>query len=177
MALHICPSRVREVFDYDASTGNLYWKVSLSKRAVVGAVAGCYHKAKGYTLVRLDNRLLRAHRVVWVWVHGENPPEDIDHINGIRDDNRLSNLRLATRSQNLANKSSQRGSSSRFKGVSLDKRTGKWDARIGYGVGKNLHLGLFNVEEEAALAYNRAAYLLHGEFAKLNTGVGLEEKL
>jgi hypothetical protein len=104
---------------------------------------------------------------------GENPVADIDHINGRRDDNRWENLRQATRSQNLGNRCGNKKASSGFKGVSHDKARDKWDSRIGYGNGKTMWLGLFDTEIEAARAYNQAAYLLHGEFAKLNTGVGL----
>lgn len=169
----ICAEEARRVFDYNPETGGLIWKVTLSKRAVAGSVAGCVKPDSGYRVVRVGGRLLRAHRVIWVWMTGENPAGDIDHINGIRDDNRWSNLREATRSQNLGNRSANKRGSSAHKGVSYDKARGKWDSRIGYGNGNKIWLGLFDTEDEAALAYNRAAYLLYGEYAKLNVGVGL----
>jgi len=90
----------------------------------------------------------------------------IDHKNGYGLDNRRENLRLATRQQNMFN-SNPIGGSSRHKGVSWHKRKKKWIVHIGYNA-KLIHLGYFDSEEEAALAYNEAAVKYHGEFARLN---------
>ena len=93
---------------------------------------------------------------------------DVDHIDRTAPlDNQRSNLRVATRSQNKNNQGSRRGSSSRFKGVTWSKASGKWRAYITPN-GKEQHLGYFTDESSAALAYDFAAARLHGEFAVLN---------
>jgi len=91
----------------------------------------------------------------------------IDHINRVKDDNRIENLRLATRSQNEANTGLRRNNSSGFKGVYFFKRTNRWLAKIAYD-GLEIHLGYYDSAEEAAMAYNSAAVKLKGKFALLN---------
>lgn len=107
-----------------------------------------------------------------IWMHrviaGTPDGMDTDHINGDRLDNRRSNLRSCTTTQNLMNVRKRDGCTSRHKGVYFYKRTGQWMARI-YVDGKCKFLGYFDDENEAADAYNREAMLSHGEFAKLNT--------
>lgn len=116
------------------------------------------------------------------WQKGKKPPRRIDmhrhilkappnllvdHINGNKSDNRKFNLRLATHSQNHANQMKRRRATSEYKGVCWKKRERKWSAQAAY-LGKSYHLGHFNSEREAALAYNQKASSLFGEFAKLN---------
>jgi hypothetical protein len=92
----------------------------------------------------------------------------VDHRNGNRLDNRRTNLRFATRSENQFNKcKTSRKTPSRFKGVFFEKQRGKWSARIGY-YGKRTRLGYFDSEIDAAKAYDEAAKKYHGEFARLN---------
>ncbi len=98
------------------------------------------------------------HRVV----AGAGPRDLVDHRNGDKLDNRRANLRLVTPAQSSANTSSQRGSSSKFRGVSFDKRTGRWVAQITKG-GEQHFLGRFKSEEEAARAYDAAARWLYGK--------------
>ena len=99
-----------------------------------------------------------------------------DHINGDKLDNRRANLRLANRSQNNANKPARKGLSSKYKGVSWDKNKEKWRAYI--QINKKLkHIGYFGDEQQAAIAYNREAKRLYGEFAIMNkvNGVNLAQ--
>ncbi len=98
------------------------------------------------------------------------PPDDmhIDHENHDTLDNCRSNLREATKSQNLGNQRVRKGTASQYKGVTWHKHSGKWRARINCD-GKQEHLGYYNTEEKAALAYNKRAVELFGEFAELNT--------
>ncbi len=96
-----------------------------------------------------------------------NPDRDIDHINGNGLDNRRSNLRLATESQNMANRGKQRNNTSGFKGVHWSQKHGKWKAEICCNRHRQ-HLGLFIDPVEAAHAYDSKARELFGEFARLN---------
>ncbi len=98
-----------------------------------------------------------------------NPPEGfiVDHIDGNGLNNRRSNLRVCKQKHNTWNRKPVKGSSSKYKGVSWQAATGYWKAYIKTD-GKQKHLGCYLSEEEAAIAYNRAAKELHGEFAKLN---------
>jgi hypothetical protein len=92
---------------------------------------------------------------------------DTDHINGNRLDNRKCNLRTATRSQNIMNQGSNKGTTSKFKGVSWKSANKKWVAQIVKN-GKSMYLGLYKSEEDAARAYNEAALKHHGQYAWLN---------
>ena len=92
---------------------------------------------------------------------------EVDHINGNPLDNRRTNLRICSRSENMQNQRHQTGGTSKFKGVYWSKHTRKWRAQISINW-KKKHLGLFETEQEAALAYNVAALELHGEFARIN---------
>lgn len=92
---------------------------------------------------------------------------NVDHINGDTLDNQKHNLRACSRQQNTCNRKSATGSSSKFIGVSLFRESGRWKAQI-QKHGKRIYLGLYDTEESAALAYDRAASELHGEFARLN---------
>jgi len=91
----------------------------------------------------------------------------IDHINGNGLDDRRANMRTCTNQQNMRNLRKRRSGSSIYKGVYYDKRRRTWYARICHN-GKNIHLGTFATEIEAARAYDRAARRLFGEFARLN---------
>jgi len=108
--------------------------------------------------------------LAWLFVHGFDPPQQIDHINGIRDDNRIANLRLATVAENSQNVGKQSNNKSGFKGVHWHARGKKFRAQI-MANGKSKSLGLFHTAAEAAAAYDIAAAELHGEFARRNDAV------
>jgi hypothetical protein len=116
----------------------------------------------GYAIANIGGRQMAMHRLIM------NPPEGsvVDHINGNRHDNRRSNLRVCTLSENCRNSRKSCGTS-RFKGVSWSRTAGKWQARIWYH-GKSTYLGYFDDEIEAAMAYDRKARELFGAFACLN---------
>lgn len=132
-----------------------------------GRRAGCvtHH---GYWRVTLRGRYLLVHRIVWTLATGRDPVGfQIDHIDGDGLNNALTNLRLATASENGRNRSAERGAQSQLKGVSRCRRSGRWRAYIGHS-GSSRALGTYGTEVEAARAYDRAASDLHGEFARLN---------
>lgn len=152
---------IREMLHYDPDTGYFTWRTLSSKKAasLIGERAGCLHKVYGYWVIRLDGRLYRACRLAWFWTHGEWPSDEIDHINGDRADDRLCNLREASRKQNAAN---TRGfGESGFKGVSWHKGDAKWRARYA-----NKFLGNYDTREQASDAYRRAAIAANGDFAR-----------
>jgi len=138
---------------YDIDTGH-FTEIATGKRL------GSKNK-RGYRM--LGGRL--EHRVVWLIVHGVWPEQEIDHVNGIKDDNRLHNLRLATRSENQRNVGKTKSNSSGFKGVYRDKSTGKWRAQMKIA-GRNKWLGTYNNIEDASSAYRAAAKKYHGEFVR-----------
>lgn len=108
----------------------------------------------------------KMHRVVF------STEKMVDHINGDRLDNRLANLRAADHVQNGRNQHKVRGKTSRFKGVTLDARSGKWCAWT-CNKGRSKNLGVFVAEEDAARAYDRAVKAEYGEFARTNEELGL----
>lgn len=154
-----------DLFELDADKGLLYRRKGLGGRSK-GSIAG-WACANGYLYVSVRNQKFLVHRVIWCMVNGKWPLCDLDHINGVRSDNRISNLRLASRSENLANRKLSR-STSGYKGVSWHKRARKWAAYIGSRSGPEMgreHLGLFDSAEEAHKAYLDAAKRRFGEFA------------
>jgi len=155
---------LRELLDYDAETGVFTWLVSANNRTKAGSVAGSPHGG-GYIIIGVRGRMYLAHRLAWLWVHSEWPPHDVDHINLDKTDNRIANLRLATRSQNKANTLRPFTNTSGVKGVSWHRQGRKWQARIKVN-GKNKNLGLFTNIDAAAAAYRHAADEHFGEFAR-----------
>jgi hypothetical protein len=144
-------SYIQSIFDY--KDGNLYNKDFRGPRALKGAKAGSTRK-DGYVRINVDGKSYLAHRLIWLW-HGKELIQglELDHINGNKSDNRIENLRQATRLQNEYNKP-KRGY--RFE-------SGKWRMRMKIN-GKNKHLGMFDTEEQAKEFYNLAAELVHGEY-------------
>ncbi len=154
-----------EALDYAPETGVFRWRARSSNlsRVVVGSVAGS-RDSHGYWRIRIGGCSFQAHRLAWFCVHGRWPPE-IDHVNGVRDDNRLTNLREVTHSQNLFNRGKQKNNRSGYKGVRYHKGDRVFRAEIKCrGIYK--HLGSFRSAEEAHAAYCLAAEALHGDFAR-----------
>lgn len=118
-----------------------------------------------YAHATIGGKSVYMHRLILAAPQGAH----VDHINGNTLDNRKENLRVCTRSQNSANSRKYRlqAATSKYKGVSFYTRYNKWVASI-KAQGKQHFLGYFSEEKEAAIAYNRAALNLHGQFARLN---------
>lgn len=159
--------RARELFNYDEATGALTRRLSVRRgRIKAGGALGSLD-SHGYLQTFIDGRMRLLHRVIWLMVYGTWPAGQIDHINGARTDNRLANLREASREENCRNSKVQSNNASGKKGVSFHKPSGKWQARISVD-GKRRSLGAFDRKEDAADAYDRAALDLHGAFARTN---------
>ncbi len=157
---------VHDYIKYCEKTGEFRWKQSPANRAKIGAIAGYKHHS-GYMVIEFKGAVYQAHRLAWWMVNGMLPPEEIDHINGIRDDNRICNLREASRTQNQHNRKTwSKGTSSGLKGSYFHKASGKWSSSIQCNK-KRIHLGLFDSAVEANQAYLAAAKNLHGEFARI----------
>jgi len=150
---------------YDPDTGSLTWRVMLNARGPVGAEVGCVCKRRGYRVTRIDGISYLVHRVIWFYVHGAWPEHELDHINGVRHDNRIANLRIATRSQNACNTGVRKDSGSRVKGVRWHVKSKKWQARIIVN-NRDISLGYFNEKSEAEEARLRAEEIHHGQYRR-----------
>lgn len=149
---------------YDPDTGMFVRIASISPRVRVGEEPGTI-RDDGYRCIRINSERYMAHRLAWLYVHGQWPANDIDHINGIRADNRIANLRCATRSENLCNQGKSKANKSGFKGVYWNKQRRKWQGEL-IVRGKRFYLGLYSDPAAAANAYAEAAAKHHGEFAR-----------
>ena len=139
-------ARLQYLLDYDPHSGAFCWANPTSPRVQTGLTCACHDKY-GYIVVRLDTRLYKAHQLAWLYTHGVFTPE-LDHINRIRDDNRIVNLRAALRSEQMHNAGMLRNNTSGAKGVSYHKASRKWHARI-WVAGICRSLGYFSTVEEA----------------------------
>jgi len=148
--------------------GKPYWLRSRSN-VKCGAMAGTIN-SHGYrfisTTIGGHSRTISAHRLSFYMYNGYLP-RTVDHIDCIKDNNEPDNLRPCTRSQNGANIKKRNGCSSQFKGVCWNRGRGKWQSKITVNY-KTIHLGRFESEVSAALAYNEAAIRYFGEFSFLN---------
>lgn len=140
-----------EVFDY--KKGCLYWKIIPSNRVRAGDQAGGLDSKSGYKVLRYKGVLYQAHRIIYEMHYGSIPEGmQIDHINRVRDDNRVYNLRLVTSQENKWNR--------KAKGYYYHKSAGKYQANICLN-DTTIYLGLFCTEEEARKAYLKAKDNLH----------------
>ena len=115
----------------------------------------------------INGRMYKEHRVIWFAYYGKWPINQIDHINGIKDDNRISNLREANSFQNQMNRAEQKNNTSGRKGVCFHIRLRKWQARIASN-GKRVHIGYFQFKRDAIFAYDSACAEIHKEFARMS---------
>lgn len=147
-------ARVKAKLLYDAEAGTFTWRVK-SGRQSAGSRAGSLWPS-GYVGIRVGGKTYLAHRLAWAFVHGEWPGMDVDHVNRCPADNRIVNLRLASRSQNMANCGLRSTNTSGVKGVHWSTRKNRWIARVQKN-GKHGWVGSFERIEDAAKAA-RAAY-------------------
>jgi len=142
---------IRKLFSYDCESGILFWKVKLNRSIRIGAKAGTINKYNKYLIVTIDKKKYMAHRIIWAYVYGFWPKNHIDHINHIRSDNKLLNLREATSQENSRNASIRKDNTSGIAGVNLVKPTNKWGVFI-KPYDKNLYLGSYDDFFEACCA-------------------------
>jgi hypothetical protein len=150
---------LKQLLHYDSSTGHFTWLVSTAKRITVGNRAGSSHN-KGYRVIKIDGKAYKEHRLAWLYIHGVFPNDCLDHINGVRHDNRIDNLREATNAENSQNRSKMKNNASGFIGVVWHKGANKWSSQI-YKDGEKNYLGLFSTPESAHEAYVKAKSELH----------------
>jgi hypothetical protein len=156
--------RLKELLDYNPDTGVVTAKMTrLSKHSAYlpGQVVG-YPSPQGYLKITIDGVLHPLHRIIWKWMTGDDPSL-LDHINRARADNRWSNLRLATPTENRANSGPSRLNTSGVKGVRMIPLDGQWDASATIK-GKSVRLGTFRTRDEAAAAYEAVAKAEYGDF-------------
>jgi len=143
---------------YDATTGEFTWRAARGNTVKAGDRAGGI-KNDGYWVIYIDWKRYAGHRLAWLYVYGFPLPKELDHINRNRADNRIANLRPATRNQTRANSIATHNG---LKGATPHRR--KWKAQIGYN-GRRFYLGIFSTPELAHQAYLAKAKELFGEFA------------
>lgn len=148
------PEYANSLFDYNPETGVLRWRVARGKIKPGAVVAS--RGAGGCLTVMVDGRNYKAHRIIWLLVKGVFPDPEIDHRDRNQGNNRWNNIREATSSQNKMNRPSR--------GIYLDKRDGRWYARVTVH-GKIIHCGRHRTKEAAAAARASAARMHYGEFA------------
>ncbi len=153
--------RLRSLLSYNAETGVFVWLVSVSGRIKVGDIAGNVDR-RGYRLIGCDGKAYKAHRLAWLWQHGAWPKDQIDHIDGDKSNNRLTNLREATNTENQQNKRRARldNKSTGLIGAKIHRKTGKYMASIGVNK-RRIYLGLYDTAELAHNAYITAKRELH----------------
>lgn len=161
-------AEVRRLFDYEPGTGDLFYKISTSAKIKVGDVAGCkivtFNCARQIVL-GINYHSYQAHRIIWLWVTGEWPVDEIDHEDGNGWNNCWHNLRPVTHSQNLKNQAVRKTNTSGTTGVVWDKNRNKYLAkiRVDYRI---INLGRFMNIDEAILARKAAEAKYFGEFAR-----------
>lgn len=171
---YITQEYLLSILDYDPETGNLYWKRRPIESFATSRAYGLWNTRfankiagsktmTGYISVRLKNRGYQAHILIWIMLNGDSYEGEIDHVNGNRDDNRICNLRIANDTTNAQNKKCRSDSKTSIKGVS--KRPCGWVPRIQIGK-KRICLGTFNCPAVASFAYQIAADVYFGEFAR-----------
>lgn len=163
--------QVHRLLSYDPASGILTWKHRDDawhgwNTAWAGKAAGSSGSGgEGYSYVTIGLRPRKAHRIAWLLHYGKMPAGFIDHINGDKLDNRITNLRVASNAENMRNRKAPRANRSGFKGVSFEAFTQRWKAQI-MRARQNINLGRFDTPEEAHAAYCAAVEKWHGKFGR-----------
>lgn len=143
--------KLKKYLHYDSETGTFTRKVAMANnRHKAGEIAGYLHNT-GYIRIRVETNKYLAHRLAWLYVYGEFPVLQIDHINRIRHDNKIKNLRLATSSENLRNTKIYSSNKTGINGVRKRKNENKWIAHIGHN-NKRIYIGKYKDLSDAIFA-------------------------
>lgn len=152
--------QLKDVLLYDSKNGLFYWKISPSTHIKIGTIAGRTSN-KGYRQITIKGRQYSSHRLAWLYVYGSFPKGCIDHINGIRTDNRIDNLRDVDEQTNLQNlRKSRKNNKTGYLGVCWDKQQNSYKAAVKKN-GKSFHLGYFDDPKIAHEAYIQAKRKIH----------------
>lgn len=155
----ITQGQIKLLMEYNPETGTFTWKVRPRKgRVCPGDTAGTV-RADGYVIIRISQVRYRAHRLAFLYMTGEWPPHEVDHIDGNPSNNSWENLRLATPCQNQQNQKLRKNNKSGYAGVSR-RKDGKWQAHI-KAQGRNIYLGMYPTAKDAGDAYNEAKQKVH----------------
>jgi hypothetical protein len=154
---------LQDNFDYNQNTGLFVRTKKTGNSTKIGVPLTC-NKGNGYVVFSVQGKLQLAHRMAWLYIYGEIPSKNIDHINGLPTDNRISNLRIADQSQNTANSCLSKANTSGSKGVVWLKDAGKWRAGITVNY-KFINLGRFENIDDAIQAYEAGSRKYFGNFA------------
>lgn len=161
--MELTQEKIKELLWYRQETGDFYWRHAHTPRMKPWDKAGSID-GQGYVQIKIGGKVMMAHRLAWLYVHG-NLPKQVDHRNMMRSDNRIDNLRAADNSCNGMNKRMQSNNTTGYKGVTFHKGIGRYHAKIqANGVRKSL--GYYETPEQAHQAYMIAAGELHGQFAR-----------
>lgn len=164
MTKELTQQRLQELLHYDPDTGIFTRLVRTAQVAPVGSVAGGKN-GRGYIQIKIDGSMYLAHRLAWLYVHGGFPSKQIDHINCVKTDNRIANLRNVSQAENNQNlKTPKANNTSGYMGVSWDKCGQRWKAYIAVKR-KQVTLGYFENAEDAYQAYLQAKHEMHPFFS------------
>lgn len=175
----ITQARIREIYDYNPETGVFTFlprkpesfatprAAGIFKSKCLGKPAGWRHTL-GYVVINADGKPRLAHRMAWIWMKGEVPFAEIDHINGDRADNRFANLRAVPKVDNCRNRSLHKDNTSGVNGVFWEARRGVWRAEI-KSENRSIYLGQFKTMEEGKAARKAAERVLgyHARHGKI----------
>lgn len=150
---------LKSILDYNPDTGMFVWRENRGSNKVKGTQAG-HHHGTGYRRITLDRKLHMEHRLAFLYMTGEFPKDQVDHINGVKDDNRWENLRDVNQSTNMKNAKIPSNNSSGIVGVDFNKAHQKWQVRIYTGADRK-SLGYFQDFFEACSA-RKSAEVKHG---------------
>lgn len=172
---------LRSCFDYNPATGALIWKARATDQFKTLNSCGIWHSRfcgkaagsldnKGYRTICLQvdgkKQSVKAHVVAWALSYGAWPERYVDHVNGMKDDNRLTNLRKASTAENARNRGPTRANKTGLKGVTFTANGKRFRAQIKGEDSRVVYLGTFSSAEAAHSSYSSAARRLHGEFAR-----------
>lgn len=152
-------AELQQYLHYNPETGLFTWIKKKAAWQKAGSPAGSVHH-EGYVVIGFNNKTYPAHRLAWLFIYGKFPKNEIDHINRIRTDNRIKNLRTVTTQQNQFNITKRNNTTSKYIGVSWNNKLQKYISQIQINKQK-IYLGMYDSEHDAHIAYQTAKLKLH----------------